>query len=298
MRPLRQTRTEPPLRRDPAPSRWAYRMQRLWLTPLFRVLVRVGLPAFLIAFFGGVWLADADRRASFAGMFTDMRDAIQSRPEFMVRLVAIEGASPVLAESIRRALALDLPKSSFDIDMTAAHAQVTAFDAVQAADLRIQPGGVLQVNVTERLPAVVWRSAEGLWLLDAEGHRIAAITARALRADLPLITGEGADRAVPEALALVAAAGPLLPRLRGLVRFGERRWDVVLDRDQRLLLPAANPVRALERAIALDEAQGLLARDLVAIDLRHAQRPTLRLTPRAAAELRGAPMEETGKARL
>ena len=24
-----------PLRRDPAPSRWAYRMQRLWLTPLF-----------------------------------------------------------------------------------------------------------------------------------------------------------------------------------------------------------------------------------------------------------------------
>jgi cell division protein FtsQ len=38
-----------PLRRDPAPSRWAYRMQRLWLTPLFRVTMRVGMPAFFVA---------------------------------------------------------------------------------------------------------------------------------------------------------------------------------------------------------------------------------------------------------
>jgi hypothetical protein len=42
---------------------------------------------------------------------------------------------------------------------------------------------------------------------------------------------------VPEALALVAAARPAVPRLRGLVRMGERRWDLVLDRDQRILLP-------------------------------------------------------------
>ena len=38
-----------PLRRDPAPSRWAYRMQRLWLTPMFRVLCRVGLPGVVLA---------------------------------------------------------------------------------------------------------------------------------------------------------------------------------------------------------------------------------------------------------
>ena len=36
-----------PGKRDPAPSRWAYRMQRLWLTPVVRRMARVGLPTFL-----------------------------------------------------------------------------------------------------------------------------------------------------------------------------------------------------------------------------------------------------------
>ena len=31
----------PPMRRDPAPSRWAYRMQRVMLTPYLRALFRV-----------------------------------------------------------------------------------------------------------------------------------------------------------------------------------------------------------------------------------------------------------------
>ncbi|MFZ1340104.1 MAG: cell division protein FtsQ/DivIB, partial [Paracoccaceae bacterium] len=104
--------------------------------------------------------------------------------------------------------------------------------------------------------------------------------------DLPLIAGEGADAATTEALALMAAAGPLTPRLRGLVRMGERRWDLVLDRDQRILLPSDNPVRALERLLALDHAQDILARDLMAIDLRNDARPTLRLTPFALNDLR------------
>ena len=88
------------------------------------------------------------------------------------------------------------------------------------------------------------------------------------------------------ALALVAAAAPLAPRIRGLVRMGDRRWDIVLDRDQRILLPAEDPIRALERLLALDHAQEILARDLLAIDLRNDARPTLRLTPFAMNALR------------
>jgi len=53
-------------RRDPAPSRWQYRMQRLWLTPLFRMLFRVGLPLLVVA---GTTLGMliADVPAVFAG---------------------------------------------------------------------------------------------------------------------------------------------------------------------------------------------------------------------------------------
>ena len=52
---------QPHVRRDPAPTRMAYRMQRLWLTPFFRVCVRVGLPAFVVTFGTLLWLSDDAR---------------------------------------------------------------------------------------------------------------------------------------------------------------------------------------------------------------------------------------------
>jgi cell division protein FtsQ len=83
---------------------------------------------------------------------------------------------------------------------------------------------------------------------------------------------------------LFRAAQPLAGRLRGLVRVGERRWDVVLDRDQRILLPENAPVQALERVIALSEAQDILERDLAAVDMRISARPTLRMNKAAVSE--------------
>ena len=157
---------------------------------------------------------------------------------------------------------------------------------MKSAELRVRSGGILQVLVTERTPVAVWRTEAGLTLLDDTGHRVAGLHARTDRPDLPLLAGEGADSSTAEALALIAAAGPLVPRIRGLVRMGDHRWDIVLDRDQRILLPAADPIRALERLLALDHAQEILARDLLAIDLRNDARPTLRLTPYAMNALR------------
>jgi len=82
---------------------------------------------------------------------------------------------------------------------------------------------------------------------------------------------------VAQALALYAAARPLAERLRGMVYVGQRRWDVALDRDQRLMLPERDPVQALERIIGLDQAQDLLARDIEVVDMRLESRMTLRL---------------------
>lgn len=275
-----------PLRRDPAPSRWAYRMQRVMLTPYLRALLRVGLPTFVVLGAMGLYLADDDRRAGIVGVFTEIRVKFENRPEFQVTLASIEGCSPELAEAVRARLNLNLPQSSFHLDLEAARARIEELDAVKSAELRVRSGGVLQVVVTERDPVAVWRTDDGLMLVDETGHRVAGLHARTDRPDLPLIAGQGANEAMPEALDLLAAAGPLTARIRGLVRMGERRWDMVLDRDQRVLLPADNPVLALERLLALDKAEDILARDLAAIDLRNDARPTLRLTPFALNELR------------
>lgn len=264
-------------RRDPGPSRLAYRLNRLWLTPIYRRLFRVGMPAFLMCMIAGLYLADDTRRANLSGGLTAMVDAVQSREAFMVKTMQIEGASPAVDKGLRAMLPVTLPASSFDIDLPALRTQIELLDAVEHVDLRIKPGGILSATVTERQPVMLWRHAKGIELLDKTGHRVASVTSRDMRRDLPVIAGEGAGAKAAEALALIGAAGPILPRLRGLERMGERRWDVVLDRGQRIMLPAERPLPALEQVLAQDKVDGLLARDVTAVDLRDPARPVLRM---------------------
>lgn len=279
---------QPAVRHDPAPTRAAYRMQRLWLTPLFRVLVRVGLPAFVLALAVLLWLGNDQRRAALLAQVDGLRESVENRPEFRVDVLQISGASPSLDAAIREMLALKLPLSSFDIDMEGARAKLATLDAVEAVSIKVGGQGALEVEITERMPAMIFRRGEELDLLDKTGRRVARILTRTDRADLPVIAGAGANLAAAEALQIIAAAGPVLPRLRGLIRMGERRWDLVLDRDQRILLPAQEPVRALERLLALDKAEDLMNRDILTVDLRNQQRPTLRLAPAALRDMRRA----------
>ncbi|SFL94408.1 cell division protein FtsQ/DivIB [Shimia aestuarii] len=269
---------------DPAPSRWAYRLQRLLLTPLFRFALRVVVPFLLVAGLTLLWFSDQDRRDQLAMAYNDLRTEIATRPEFMVNAMAIDGASKGIAEDIREIMPIDFPTSSFDLELGEIQERVSELPAVAKASVRVRPGGILQVAVVERDPVILWRTYDGLALVDREGYVTGPARARTLHPDLPLMAGEGADRQVAEAVQLYAAAGPLAARVRGLVRVGERRWDVVLDRGQRILLPEIGAVQALERVIALSEAQDLLERNLLVVDMRLAARPTIRLAEAAVEE--------------
>ena len=108
------------------------------------------------------------------------------------------------------------------------------------------------------------------------GHRVVGLASRIERPELPLVVGQGADKAIPEALALFEVSSPIEERLRGFLRVGERRWDVVLTRDQKIKLPEDGAVAALQKVIALDRAQDLLSRDVAVVDFRNPGRPVLR----------------------
>jgi cell division protein FtsQ len=269
---------------DPAPSRWAYRMERLMLTPMFRKVLKVGVP-FCAAFLGGtIYFSDEARQEKLALTFTEMREQIETRPEFMVNLLAVEGASAKTEAHIREVFPVEFPVSSFDLELDQLRELIEEMPAVADAAVRVRQGGVLVAEVSERQPVALWRNRNGLGVVDVEGVIVDAVLTRAERSDLPLVVGEGAERALPEALTILHAARPLSNRVKGLVRMGERRWDVVLDRDQRIQLPAVGPVRALERVIVLNQVQDMLERDLVVVDMRLADRPTIRMNEAAVED--------------
>lgn len=265
--------------RDPAPSRWSYRIQRLMLTPSFITGIRIGVPLLLIAVILGTFFAQEDNRVAVASWVEDTKDRFQHRPEFMVDEIEIVGANISVAAAINAITnPIELPISSFDLDLPGLRGAVTDLTAVQDAIVRVLPDGRLEIAVTERRPVAVWRHVDGLRLIDRDGVLISMIQERSDRSDLPLIAGDGAMDALPEAMALFAAASPVSERVRGLVRMGERRWDMVLDRDQRVLLPDVGAVAAMDRLLALNATQRILDRDVSVIDMRNPDRLTVRLT--------------------
>ncbi len=272
-------------RADPAPSRWAYKVQRMWLTPSFRTGLRVGLPVVAVALALGVYLGNEQRRTDLFASVEAVKRDFQERPEFMVQTLAVEGANEKTQKAIEELLPASFPLSSFDLNLGELRDQIREIDAVKDVSLQIRTGGVLQVAVDERVPVALWRGPEGVEVIDAYGVRADKLSTRVERPDLPLIVGEGAKKNVTQALELIAAATPIRERVRGIVRVSNRRWDLVLDRDQRILLPEQGAVHALERVIALAQAKELLARDVAVVDMRLADRPTIRMTEIAHKEL-------------
>ena len=272
----KKPRPKPASRRDPAPSRLAYKLNRMMMRRGVQLFLRYGLPVLILAAGVAFWASDPDRVEAAKDRVAELRRQVEERPEFMVRMMAVEQASSPVSADVREILSLDFPISSFDLDLDALRERVEELDAVASAAVQVKSGGVLTVTVTEREPVAVWRMDDGLQLVDLTGHRVVGLASRVERPELPLVVGQGADKAIPEAIELFEVSAPLADRLRGFLRVGERRWDVVLTRDQRIKLPENEAVTALQKVIALDRAQDLLSRDVAVIDFRNPGRPVLR----------------------
>ena len=272
--------------RDPAPSRFGYRYQRMMLTPGFRGTVRIGVPILLILVIAGSWYSKPENRAALITTIEETKQSFQERPQFMVQNMNVIGGDLSVLTEVAALLPSEFPVSSFELDLEKIRADIEALDPIKSASVRVGQGGALDVLLTPRVPVALWRDGTVLRLIDADGVQSGEIVARADRLDLPLIAGDGAEENIAQALRLFAAAGPLKDRVRGLVRMGERRWDMVLDRDQRILLPSESPVAALDRVIALNDAQDMLNRDVAVVDMRNTNRPTLRMNEEAAESLR------------
>lgn len=271
---------------DPSPSRFRYRFERLWLKPSVRQAVQLWLPLGVATLV--IWAAVSDPviRAGVQVKWDQVYDAVAERPELQVSTVNFPDVSDDLQQQIMTVTGLELPISALQLDVGSVKHLIETLDAVETAEVRVLGGGILEITTMERIPVFVWRDAEALRLIDAKGNRVADIARRSARRDLPLIVGVGGNIGVREVMTLLEVLEPISGRLRGFVRVGERRWDVVFDREQTVMLPEFGAVIALRRVLALHMTEDLLNRDVVVVDMRNGERPVLRLTDNAISELR------------
>ena len=262
---------------DPAPSRVAYRIMRLLLIPRLRLIFTLGFPSLLIFCATLGLFININVWENISAIKKDLKLAFVERPEFMIKVASIDGSSDELANEIREILPLDFPVSYFDLDIKYLHKVVNEIPAVASAAIKISAGGVMQINVGEKSPAFIWRKDNVMSVIDETGSFIRIANSRVDYPKLPLVVGEAADLAVSEISSLMQANEYFKDHVRAFIRVGERRWDLILENNVRIMLPQREFLAAFDRLLLMNEAGSLLSGRLSNIDMRLVVRPTVRV---------------------
>ena len=262
---------------DPAPSIISYRLMRLMLIPRLRLILTLGIPSLVIICGTLVLLLNINLHENIEALKKDLKHALVERPEFMIKVASVDGASDELAHEIREIMPLDFPVSYFDLDIKYLHKVLNDIPAVASAAIKVTVSGVLQINISERIPAFIWRKDDVISVIDEKGEFIRLATSRLDYPELPLVIGEAANLSIADISSLMEDNQYFLEQVRAFVRVGERRWDLVLDNNLRIMLPQTEFLAAFDRLMLMSQSGSLFSNQLSSIDMRLVERPTVRV---------------------
>ena len=263
-------------KRDPAPSRLGYKFSRWMLSPFIKKSVFFGIPLIILLLPVFIFLKDQNNKILVEEIVLDFYRKVIERPEFMLSALSIQGSSDSLNAEIREILGLNFPISSFDLDLADLRNRVLSLPPVETAEVRLEGGSILHVKVKEKVPALLLKDDTGIHVLNKNGDYIRPLLSTEYGSKLPVITGEGAQKAAAEAFILFSALDDKLDEVRGLVLVGGRRWNIVLKSGQVIMLPEKKSEQAVQKILILDKAEKILSRDIAVLDFRLPYRITLR----------------------
>lgn len=242
----------------------------------WRVPQHAGLKG-LVVLFGGTAIAGI----LYGGHAEAVLSAVTASSGLGIDNVRISGQSETSEVDVLNRLDLGPYPSLLTFDVDAARSRVESLPWVADATIRKLYPDTLEVAIGERTPFAIWQRGTTLSLVDHEG-RLIADSVDDRYAQLPMVVGDGAGPRAAEFTQMMAGFPTINTRLKAGVLVAERRWNVVLGNGVEILLPEAQPAAALAQLVALDEAKGLLDRDIAAVDMRLADRIVVKLSERAA----------------
>lgn len=180
------------------------------------------------------------------------------------------------------------PMPMVDLDGTRAELMKLGWIADARVSRRLPD--TLVVDIVERVPTAIWQYQHRLALIDKEGHVIGPVDDRTMP-DLPVVVGPGANRRATALAALMSTAPSLKPLVTAASWQGDRRWDIIFQSGEKLMLPEGEQeaVKALEFFALEDRRAGLLGKGLISIDMRDPTRVVARMSREPGSKIEVAP---------
>jgi len=222
-----------------------------------------------------------DHVATVVAALKDARDQAGNAAGFRIVSIALAGNQHVSREEVLAIAGITGTTSLVFLDVGEARERLKTNPWIaDATVLKLYPGEV-QIGIKEREAFALWQKDGRVSVIAADGTVLEPYVAPRL-VQLPLVVGSGAQARAKEFLALLDRYPALRDFVHAAVLVGERRWNLRLKNGIDVRLPETQVAAALEKLVALDREKNLITRDIVAIDLRLADRITVRLSEAAA----------------
>jgi cell division protein FtsQ len=229
------------------------------------------LSAFLFLLTTGVY------GAAVSGQTNAIMQAATAHVGFGITEVKVAGHNETSEIDVLSVLNLSNNSSLIGFDTTEARARLAEMPWVASVEVTKLYPNALSIVMQERKPFAIWQHDEELSLIEEDGRMIVPFAHQEF-ADLPLVTGSGAEREAKYLVPAVAAIPELKSRVKAQMLVAGRRWDIRLDNGVTIQLPQGDPAAALKDLAAMDSATGLLSKDIELVDLRIPGRVAVRLT--------------------
>lgn len=244
----------------------------------------VGLVA-LVLLFGGVGFAGLVQNGGYDQIVASEGqpwDILARMAGFDISAVTITGQSRLTEKELLEASGVDPRNSLPFLDANAVRERLMAVPLVKSARVMKLYPNRLVVAIEERQAHALWQRDGRVSVISEDGVAIDELRDERYLG-LPFVVGEGAQKRLPEFLQLLKGMEDLAQRVKAGVLVAGRRWDVEMTNGVIVKLPEENPGPAVETLKRLQREARILDKDVMSIDLRAADRATVRLTEEAAA---------------
>jgi cell division protein FtsQ len=212
--------------------------------------------------------------------FRDIRDGAAVAAGFPIATVAVSGEKHLSREEILAAAGVTSRSSLLFFDVADARVRLLTNPWIAEATVQKLLPDHLVISISERAAFALWQKAGRVGVIAADGT-VLEPSVLPRYAGLPFVVGTGAEIRAREFLALLDARPELRAEVRASVLVAERRWNLRLKNGIDVRLPEFDLEQALDRLVALERDVKLSERDITAIDLRLADRVTVRLSDAA-----------------
>ncbi len=203
-------------------------------------------------------------------------DAIAVAAGLGAKTILIEGEHHVADSQIAGALDIGPNTVLLAYDTDAAKVRLEKLSWVKHAQvMRLLPS-TLQVVIEERTPYAIWQHEGKTYVIDRAGVMLAPAVPDAYPA-LPIVVGDGAAKNAAALFKTLQGFPGLRKQMLAAIRVGDRRWNLQLKSGLSVMLPDDDVGEALAEFTQIDRQRGLLHRQISTIDLRLADRITVKL---------------------